>query len=125
MVGRYQKISSGDESESCPLRARDLPSRPCVKALMDFWKNRRFHGTVTRMCGICGIIGGHNDLANARVRKMLEALVRRGPDDEGVLVTPRAILGMRRLSIIDLEGGRQPAYNEDGTVAVVFNGEIY
>ena len=52
-------------------------------------------------------------------------MIHRGPDEDGVLVEPLAVLGMRRLSIIDLGGGRQPVYNEDGTVGVVFNGEIY
>jgi asparagine synthase (glutamine-hydrolysing) len=56
---------------------------------------------------------------------MLAAIVHRGPDDEGILAKPGALLGMRRLSIIDLAGGHQPVYNEDGAVGVVFNGEIY
>ncbi len=78
------------------------------------------------MCGICGVIGvARGDESEARVRKMLAALVHRGPDDEGLLVKRTATLGMRRLSIIDLAGGHQPVYNEDGSVGVVFNGEIY
>jgi asparagine synthase (glutamine-hydrolysing) len=56
---------------------------------------------------------------------MLAGMVHRGPDDEGILAKPGAVLGMRRLSIIDLAGGHQPQYNEDGTVGIVFNGEIY
>ena len=56
---------------------------------------------------------------------MLQAMVRRGPDDEGLLLEPGVALGMRRLSIIDLGGGHQPVFNEDGTVGIVFNGEIY
>ena len=56
---------------------------------------------------------------------MMAAMIHRGPDEDGVLAEPFAVLGMRRLSIIDLAGGRQPVYNEDGTVGVVFNGEIY
>lgn len=56
---------------------------------------------------------------------MMEALSHRGPDEDGILVAPLATLGMRRLSIIDLPGGRQPVFNETGDVAVVFNGEIY
>jgi asparagine synthase (glutamine-hydrolysing) len=79
------------------------------------------------MCGVCGIIGsgGHEDWAESRVRWMMNNLVHRGPDEEGILKKPGAMLGMRRLSIIDLEGGRQPVYNENGDVGVVFNGEIY
>src|SRR5580704_14756340 len=59
------------------------------------------------------------------LNSMLSALVHRGPDDEGQYVDGPVALGMRRLSIIDLEGGHQPMSNEDHTVWVVFNGEIY
>ncbi len=61
----------------------------------------------------------------ARVRNMMNQIVRRGPDAEGLLDRPGAVLGMRRLSIIDLASGNQPVFNEDGDVAIVFNGEIY
>jgi asparagine synthase (glutamine-hydrolysing) len=78
------------------------------------------------MCGICGVIGEtRGELAVSRVRSMLAGMIHRGPDDEGVLNKPGAVLGMRRLSIIDLSGGHQPVFNEDGTVGIVFNGEIY
>jgi asparagine synthase (glutamine-hydrolysing) len=78
------------------------------------------------MCGICGVIGVDPAPAGeAVVRRMLAALIHRGPDDEGVLVAPRAAIGMRRLSIIDLPGGGQPVWNEAGSVAVLYNGEIY
>src|SRR5277367_4883537 len=77
------------------------------------------------MCGICGVIGGERGVAETRVARMMAAMVHRGPDEDGVLAEPFAVLGMRRLSIIDLGGGPQPVYNEDGTVGVVFNGEIY
>ncbi len=56
---------------------------------------------------------------------MMQALLHRGPDEDGILVAPSAALGMRRLSIIDLPGGRQPVFNETGNVGIVFNGEIY
>ena len=56
---------------------------------------------------------------------MLQTIVHRGPDGEGRLDRPGLALGMRRLAIIDLAGGDQPIFNEDGSVAVVFNGEIY
>jgi asparagine synthase (glutamine-hydrolysing) len=56
---------------------------------------------------------------------MNAAIVHRGPDDEGVFHDAQALLGMRRLSIIDLEGGHQPVHNEDGSIQTVFNGEIY
>lgn len=76
------------------------------------------------MCGIAGIIGGrHAD--GAAMAGMLDALRHRGPDDQDVHVGRGATFGHRRLSIIDLEGGRQPILNEDGTRWIVCNGEIY
>jgi len=78
------------------------------------------------MCGICGAIGIERaELGEEVTRRMMQAIVHRGPDEDGLLVAPSAALGMRRLSIIDLPGGRQPVFNETGDVAVVFNGEIY
>ncbi|MCL6480168.1 MAG: asparagine synthase (glutamine-hydrolyzing) [Firmicutes bacterium] len=81
------------------------------------------------MCGICGIVGpavaARTAHSEAGVRRMMAALAHRGPDDEGLLVDPPVAFGMRRLSIIDLAGGRQPVFNEDGSVGVVLNGEIY
>src|SRR5580704_10577172 len=82
------------------------------------------------MCGICGIIGMESAEESARaVRRMAAAIVHRGPDEDGFLIAPtaapRVALGMRRLSIIDLPGGRQPIFNETGDVAIVYNGEIY
>jgi asparagine synthase (glutamine-hydrolysing) len=78
------------------------------------------------MCGICGVIGiGPSERAEEITRRMMGAIQHRGPDEDGILIAPYAALGMRRLSIIDLSGGRQPVFNETGNVAVVFNGEIY
>jgi len=78
------------------------------------------------MCGICGVIGiNAKEASEPLVRRMMAAMVHRGPDDEGVLAAPRVAVGMRRLSIVDLPGGGQPVWNESGTLAVVFNGEIY
>jgi len=79
---------------------------------------------------VCGIVGKLNtDRTRAvdpwLIRAMCETLVHRGPDDEGIHVDGPVGLGMRRLSIIDLAGGHQPMSNEDGTIWVVFNGEIY
>ena len=76
------------------------------------------------MCGICGVVGADGAIAEKRVRVMTDALVHRGPDDKGMLTRPGVVLGVRRLSIIDLPGGRQPIYNETGEIGVVFNGEI-
>ena len=78
------------------------------------------------MCGIVGILGSTGrPVDDAVVRSMNDALWRRGPDDEGYLVRDQVGLGMRRLSIIDVAGGRQPIHNEDKSVWAVFNGEIY
>jgi asparagine synthase (glutamine-hydrolysing) len=78
------------------------------------------------MCGICGVIGIElKQTSEAAVRRMMAAMVHRGPDEEGTLVAPFLAVGMQRLSIVDLPGGSQPVWNEDGTLAVVYNGEIY
>ena len=78
------------------------------------------------MCGICGVIGiEQSEIGEAITRRMMGALWHRGPDEDGLLAAPSAALGIRRLSIIDLPGGRQPVFNETGNVGVVFNGEIY
>jgi asparagine synthase (glutamine-hydrolysing) len=78
------------------------------------------------MCGIAGIFdlrGG--PVGEADVRAMCGALLHRGPDEGGFHFEPSLGLGMRRLKVIDLDGGSQPVRNEDGSVSVVFNGEIY
>src|SRR5438477_2231896 len=78
------------------------------------------------MCGIAGIMSLEGPpVFEQEVRDMCNAITHRGPDDHGYYVAPGVGLGMRRLSIIDLATGRQPISNEDGTVWVVFNGEIY
>lgn len=78
------------------------------------------------MCGIAGIVGfDGRPVGLDELRRMCHVMLHRGPDDEGFYLDTGVGLGMRRLSIIDLETGRQPVRNEDGTVWVVFNGEIY
>jgi len=83
------------------------------------------------MCGIAGFAdvsaaaGQTRESDRQRVQAMCDVMRHRGPDDEGCFVEPGVALGMRRLSIIDLSTGRQPIHNEDRTVWVVFNGEIY
>jgi asparagine synthase (glutamine-hydrolysing) len=74
------------------------------------------------MCGICGIVGKQD---KELLRRMTDAFKHRGPDDEGYFIDKDTGLGMRRLSIIDLQTGAQPIYNEDKSLAVVLNGEIY
>ncbi|HEV7797990.1 MAG TPA: hypothetical protein VGO73_07535, partial [Pyrinomonadaceae bacterium] len=82
---------------------------------------------------MCGITGWANldartpppDGAKELLHSMCERMVHRGPDGEGLLVSTGAALGMRRLAIIDLLTGEQPIYNEDRSVAVILNGEIY
>jgi asparagine synthase (glutamine-hydrolysing) len=68
---------------------------------------------------------GSRETGETAVRRMLAAIAHRGPDDEGIVVAPPVAAGARRLSIIDLPGGGQPLWNETGTLAVFFNGEIY
>ncbi|MHB8588258.1 MAG: asparagine synthase (glutamine-hydrolyzing) [Candidatus Dormibacteraceae bacterium] len=77
------------------------------------------------MCGICGVAGGDPAGGRELVDRMCSAMVHRGPDDEGTVQLDGVTLGMRRLSIIDLKGGHQPMHNEDSTIWVVQNGEIY
>lgn len=77
------------------------------------------------MCGICGKVSWAEPIDSALVRLMMDKMIHRGPDDEGIYIEPRVGLGHRRLAIIDLTNGRQPISNEDGTVWIVFNGEIY
>jgi asparagine synthase (glutamine-hydrolysing) len=79
------------------------------------------------MCGISGLISGKPITADdsARVQAMNQRLLHRGPDSDGLYAAPQVLLAMRRLSIIDLAGGRQPLFNETGDIAIVCNGEIY
>src|ERR1700750_1897091 len=82
------------------------------------------------MCGITGWASidsraGITDGAKALLHSMCEHMVHRGPDSEGLMVAQGVALGMRRLAIIDLQHGEQPVWNEDRTVAVVLNGELY
>jgi asparagine synthase (glutamine-hydrolysing) len=78
------------------------------------------------MCGIAGIVRWNDEPVFAHeIRSMCDLMVHRGPDDHGVHVAPGIGIGMRRLSIIGLDTGHQPMSNEDGSIWVVFNGEIY
>ena len=80
------------------------------------------------MCGFVGFLALREDSAptSAWVTSLIDTLAHRGPDDHGVLVDGRAALGFRRLSVLDLSpAGHQPMTSRDGTLSLVFNGEIY
>jgi asparagine synthase (glutamine-hydrolysing) len=78
------------------------------------------------MCGIAGVLDLHGRAVEpALLHRLCKVLAHRGPDDEGYYVNGPVGLGQRRLAILDVAGGRQPMSNEDGTVWVTFNGEIY
>ena len=79
------------------------------------------------MCGIVGLHcwGTQPQVTRAYLETMCEAIIHRGPDDQGIFVEEQIGLGMRRLSIIDVAGGHQPIQNENGDITVIFNGEIY
>src|SRR5216684_2144939 len=100
-----------------------MPSVPALPSS----PRRRSNSSV---CGICGVaFASRSAEAESRMRAMTAAMRHRGPDEEGFLAgdarAPGLALGMRRLSIIDLAGGHQPAWNETKDVAVIFNGELY
>ena len=79
------------------------------------------------MCGICGIV--HADprapVDRGLIHRMTTVLAHRGPDEEGVHCAAGVALGHRRLAVIDLATGREPIFNEDRSLAIVFNGEVY
>src|SRR6202521_2789457 len=77
------------------------------------------------MCGIAGFYRPGREANPAQVRAMCDTILHRGPDDQGTFTQNGCGIGMRRLSIIDLRTGHQPISNEDGSIWVVFNGEIY
>jgi len=78
------------------------------------------------VCGIAGVVDTRcRSVEPGLARRLCEVLAHRGPDDEGYYVNGPAALGQRRLAILDLAGGHQPMSNEDGTVWITFNGEIY
>ncbi len=76
------------------------------------------------MCGFCGFTGSIKDREKI-IEKMMNRIIHRGPDSAGIHSDDKITMGFRRLSIIDLADGSQPMYNEDGSIVLVFNGEIY
>src|SRR5271156_2639404 len=83
--------------------------------------------TRINMCGICGKLNFEKGVGvkPGLIRTMMDTIRHRGPDDEGLHIASEVGLGFRRLSIIDLSHGHQPLSNEDVTIWIVFNGEIY
>ena len=79
------------------------------------------------MCGICGVFnyGTKEPVSEVLVRKMNEQIAHRGPDGEGIYIDGQLGFGHKRLSIVDLTKGHQPMSNEDGSIWITFNGEIY
>ena len=78
------------------------------------------------MCGIVGFIDRMNQNDKSKtLEEMMNTIVHRGPSSSGEFIDEGAAIGFRRLSIIDLEGGDQPIFNEDKTKLITFNGEIY
>jgi asparagine synthase (glutamine-hydrolysing) len=78
------------------------------------------------MCGIVGLFSHRaNSIEEGIIKSMNDRIRRRGPDDEGFYIDNKIQLGMRRLSIIDISSGHQPIFNEDKSVVIVFNGEIF
>src|SRR5258707_11097574 len=79
------------------------------------------------MCGIAGIVdlAGGRSIGEDVIQRMTRAIIHRGPDEEGYFQRPGVALGSRRLSIVGLADGQQPVANEDRSVFVVFNGELF
>src|SRR5712691_2276511 len=100
-------------------RAGASRSDRCVGHRRTGWRSP---GGLSGLCGICGFVGPGG---GERLAPMVRTLLHRGPDEDGLWAGEGVALGVRRLSIIDIATGQQPMFNEDGTIAVVFNGEIY
>jgi|Deesub1362B_J571_1020462.scaffolds.fasta_scaffold00769_3 asparagine synthase (glutamine-hydrolysing) len=77
------------------------------------------------MCGICGIIHVEKSIPHSLIKSMCDTIYHRGPDDEGIFIKKNVALGARRLSIIDLVTGHQPLSNEDESIWIAYNGEVY
>ncbi len=77
------------------------------------------------MCGICGFLGKIDNNSSKIIENMCNIITHRGPDDAGYFIDKNICMGFRRLSIIDLENGKQPIYNENNNLVLNFNGEIY
>src|SRR5262245_65911726 len=91
------------------------------------WSGRPRQGSDSQMCGIVGAVDlvGRRIFPEERLLEMTGAIAHRGPDDEQIHIEPGVALGVRRLAIIDIAGGRQPISNETRDVWVAFEGELY
>src|SRR5262245_54723973 len=105
---------------------RPLRMSPCIYGRTE-WSLNAGGRRETCMCGIKGIVNfsATNAVDRHVVERMALAQAHRGPDDQGFFIEGNVGLGHRRLSIIDRSGGKQPIFNEDESIVVVFNGEIY
>src|SRR5580692_2076024 len=112
-------------------RCRSCPSVRTTRTsiIQPPWPRRREPSSRRAdVCGICGyfsLTGEPLERSGDTIRRMNAMLEHRGPDQEGYHLEPSIRLGVRRLSIQDLPSGSQPMFNEDRSIAVVFNGEIY
>src|SRR4051812_312750 len=108
-------------------RSNTCTSRNWPEELRTWRCSRNSRLSKSSMCGIAGIVSfdGLSDQAPATAVAMRDVLTHRGPDEAGLHCDEFAALGHRRLSIVDLGNGQQPMCNEDGTIWIVFNGEIY
>jgi asparagine synthase (glutamine-hydrolysing) len=84
-------------------------------------------GEGVAMCGIAGVVDlfGSREFPSLQLKAMTDSIAHRGPDDEHAHFEPGLAMGVRRLAIVDLTGGRQPIGNEDGTIWVAYNGELF
>src|SRR5712664_2437818 len=109
-----------------PGRGRSSHDRPIRSSRNPSHEPNGSHRIAAPMCGIAGFLTYRVwPDARAVLQRMTRSLAHRGPDDEGLYFNESIGLGVRRLSVIDLETGQQPMSNEDGTVWVALNGEIY
>ena len=122
-------LAACDGEEGNPGEYRDYRSEARASGVCPILETTRSAAVSERIVHVRHRRNGPNtsDGAGRRaaIHRMCQAIVHRGPDDEGMFVKAGVGLGMRRLSIIDLAGGHQPVFNEDKTIWIVFNGEIY
>src|SRR6185436_19826485 len=128
---RKSGSAAGARPRSSSIHWKRLPARRVGPGPKSSRRSPSFprwvHERDVLMCGIVGVAHSHGvgPVSREIIDRMCAAIRHRGPDDRGVYLGGAVGLGMQRLSIIDLAGSNQPVFNEDGTKAIVFNGEIY